>query len=126
VAQQVSVTTNPLNPGQVFVSSFSVSKSFALLGLSCNSPVRVQMYGTAQAQSFDAARGLDVPPPAGTTQNIICDVALDTAPFNWAFQSRVGSNGDSPQKSTVYVTLTNLDTKSDTITVTLSYVPLES
>ncbi len=125
-AQSVSITSSLLTPNSTFINSLTLSKSFQLLGVTTSSPARVQLYGTALAQSSDAYRGLDVPTPAGTVQNIICDVALDTAPFGWSFQDRVGANANSPQTSTIYVTLTNLDVTSDIITLTVSYVPLES
>lgn len=125
-ALQVSVTTGSLAPGQNFIGSALTSRSFQLLSIAAGSPVRVRLYATALAQSADVSRGLDVPPPAGTMQNIICDVVLDTAPFQWSFQSRMGANADNPQTGVVYVTMTNIDSTSDLITMTLSYVPLES
>ena len=125
-AQSVSTTSGSLNPNQSFVSSVQVAKSFALLGVTTSAPARVQLYGTQAAQTSDAYRGLDVPPPAGTLQGLICDVALDTAPFNWTFQDRVGANCDSPQTPTIYLTLTNIGSASGSISVTLLFVPLES
>jgi hypothetical protein len=125
-AQSASITSGPLNPGQTFVSTMQVAKSFTLLGITTSGPARVQLYGTQQAQSSDAYRGLDVPPPAGTLQGLICDVALDTAPYNWEFQDRVGANSNTPQTSAIYVTLTNIGSASETVTLTLVYVPLES
>jgi hypothetical protein len=104
----------------------SFSRSFQLLVLAVNSAARVRIYGTAAAQSGDLGRGLDIPPAAGTAQNIICDVVLDTAPFTWPFQDRVGANADTPQTTNIYVTVTNLDTNSDAITVTFQYVPLQA
>jgi hypothetical protein len=72
------------------------------------------------------SRGLDVAPGAGTAQNIICDVVLDTVPYQWTFQNRTGANGESPQTTAIYVTVTNLNTTSSAVTVTLLYVPLAS
>jgi hypothetical protein len=79
-----------------------------------------------QAQLQDAARGLDVPPPAGTLQSLITDVALDTYPYQWNFQNRTGANTEEPQNAFTYVTITNLDATSDVITLTIQYVPLEA
>jgi hypothetical protein len=126
VASLATIKTGVLSPGQSFTGTVSISKSFQLLSLSASGAMRFELYGTAIAQSSDAGRALDVPPAAGTTQNIICDVALDTAPYQWAYQNRVGANGDSPQTGTVYVTITNLGTSSTALTATLTYVGLES
>lgn len=125
-AAQSVITTPVLSPNAKFTGVLSVSKSFQLLSIAAGSPSRVQFYGTANAQSSDMSRGLDSPPPAGVAQNIITDVVLDTAPYQWSFQNRVGSNADQPQKTAMYVTITNLDSMSDAITLTLQYVPLES
>jgi hypothetical protein len=38
----------------------------------------------------------------------------------------VGANADTPQTTNIYVTVTNLDTNSDAITVTFQYVPLQA
>ena len=126
VASIATVKTGVLNPGQSFTGTLSISKSFQLLSLSASGAIRFELYGTAAAQTSDAGRALDVPPAAGTTQNIICDVALDTAPYQWVYQNRVGANGDSPQVGTAYVTVTNIGTSSVAMTATLTYVGLES
>jgi len=125
-ASQIVVKTPVIFPGNKFVGSASLPKSFQLLSIAVGSPCRVQLYGTALAQSQDLSRALDTPPGAGTAQNIICDVALDTAPYQWSFQNRIGANADNPQSATIFVTITNLDATSDAITLTIQYVPLES
>jgi hypothetical protein len=123
---QTSIKTSSINSGSKFTGSLVISKAFQLMTVTASSPCRIQLYGTAQEQAADAYRGLDVPPPAGTGQNIICDVVLDTAPFQWTFQDRVGGNGNSPQTSTIYITITNIDVTSDVINVTFGYVPIVS
>jgi hypothetical protein len=125
-AVSVSLTTPTLNNNGVFASSIPISKSFQLLKVSANGSCRVQIYGTAVAQSNDSFRGLDVAPLPGTQQDLITDVVLDTSPFQWSWQNRVGSNADSPQNSIIYMTITNIDVSSTVLTVTLLYVPLES
>jgi hypothetical protein len=121
-----SVKTPLIVSGNKFSGSFTLSKAFELLSVTATSACRIQLYGTALAQSADAFRLLDVSPPAGTGQNIICDVVLDTSPYLWSFQNREGANADNPVSSTVYITVTNLDTLSDIITLTFSYIPIVS
>lgn len=125
-ASVVSIKTPVLPPGNKFIGSIALAKSFQLLSVAVQSPCRIQLYGTAMAQSLDLSRNLDEPPAAGTAQNIICDVALDTAPYNWSFQNRIGANADRPQTANIYVTVTNLEQNSDAETVVIGYVPLES
>lgn len=125
-AQQAVMITTVLGPGQRFVNSFNdIGLSFQLLSVSSTVPARFELYGTANAQMADLSRALDQPPPAGTSQGIITDVALDTAPLQWFFQNRIGANGDIPQRTIAYATITNLSASATSITITLQYVPLE-
>lgn len=121
---QASVRTPSVGPGNRFTGTITLSKAFQLINITSSSVCRVELYGTALAQSGDMGRQLDVPPPAGSTQNIITDVVLDTVPLSWAFQDRGGSNGDTPQSNTIYISITNLDSTSDIITVTITYAAL--
>lgn len=123
----VSFTTSTLVPGhgQKMIVSLGTYKACQVLGFSAGSAARIEIYGTSTAQSTDFSRPLDTPPPAGTAQNIVTDVALDTAPFIWAFQNRVAANRDSPQVPQLYATVTNIGTGTQAITVTMTYVPLE-
>lgn len=126
-AVQQSLTTAVLNPGTSYTGVLQLNAaSFQLLTVTASIPVRVQAYGTQSAQKVDASRPLDVGPAPGTTQNLIFDIALDTTPYQWSFQSLVGANGDAPQNPQVYVTITNLGQSSTTATLTFLYVPLET
>lgn len=121
-----TLTTNVLAPGAKFTGVASVSKSFQLLSLSSTTACRVELYGTASAQSLDISRGVDVAPAAGTIQNLLSDIVLDSNPFSWTFQNRIGCNGDVPQKTAIYVTITNMSSTATAITVSYAYLPLES
>jgi hypothetical protein len=123
---QTSFKTPPVAANNKFVSTVNLGKAFQLLSLSASAPCRIQLYGTLTAQSGDSYRGLDVPPPAGSIQNIICDIVLDTSPFQWSFQDRIGANADNPVTSNVYITITNLDITTDVITVSFAYIPFVS
>ena len=126
VALTSSITTPALSQNQQFTGVMAFSRSFQLLSVALTSIARVRIYGTASAQSGDLGRGLDVPPAAGTAQNIICDVVLDTLPLVWSFQDRVGANADNPQTTNIYVTVTNINSTTTPITVTFQYVPLQT
>ena len=103
-----------------------MANSFQLLSAAANASCRIELYGTATAQVQDLARAVDVPPPAGTMQNLISDVALDTLPFQWFYQNRIGANADSPQKPTVYITVTNIGAATTAYTLTFQFVRLET
>lgn len=119
-----TITTATIGPSSKFTGVIQLSRTFQLVSIAVNGPARIELYGTATAQTSDISRGLDVAPGAGTLQNIICDVVLDTLPYQWSFQNRTGANGNSPQTPSIYVTITNLAATSAALTVTLTYVPL--
>lgn len=127
VEKQAVITTTVLGPGAQFVGTLpNIGRSFQLLTVAANVAARIQIYGTKFAQTADLSRAIDTAPPAGTTQGIVTDVALDNAPFQWNFQDRVGANGDVPQNPVAYMTITNLSGAAVPITVTLQYVPIET
>ncbi len=127
VSQQAVITTPILGPGATFQTAVTkMSRSFQLLNVSSNVAARVEIYGTAAAQLADLPRGLDIAPPAGTAQGIITDVALDTSPFSWNFQNRVGANGDTPQNPEAFFTITNISGAAVPLTITVQFVPLEA
>jgi len=125
-AVNVSLTTAALNPNVMFLGSVAISKSFQLLGISANVACRIEIYGSQIDQLNDVSRQLDISPFPGTQQNLITDLALDSPPYQWSWQNRVGANSENPQNGTAYITVTNLSGASAAITVSLTYVPLES
>lgn len=126
VSSQVVLKTPSLPPGNKFTGSFVMAKSFQLLSAATNAACRIELYGNSSAQAQDLARAIDTPPPAGTLQNLISDLVLDTLPFQWFYQNRVGANADSPQTSTVYLTATNVGAATTVYTLTFQFVGLES
>lgn len=126
LGQQAVLVSATLNPGDRFTGVVNIAKCFQLLGLNASSPARVQIYGTVAARSSDLYRGIDQPLPAGTVQNVVCDIVLDTSPCQWSFQNRCGVNGDSPQNPLAYMTITNIGSATTPITVNIQYVPVES
>jgi hypothetical protein len=125
-ASSVYLTTASLAVGSSFVSSVQMSKSFQLLMVTADNPCRIEVYGTALAQTLDAGRGIDIATLPGTQQDVITDVVLDTLPYRWSWQNRVGANADNPQSTTIYITVTNESAGNTAITISLVFVPLES
>jgi len=123
-AQNVSLTTPPLAPSQTWTGTIQIAKSFTMLRVSANSYCRTELYGTASGQTLDLSRPV-TQAPVNTTQSLIMDVVLLTA-LSWQVLDCVGSNGDNPQTSTIYVTITNLSTAVQAFTVSMQFVPSES
>jgi hypothetical protein len=120
----VTFTTSPLAPSGTYQTQLIVKKCAQIVSAVCSSAARVRLYGSAIEQAGDIIRDVDSPPPAGTALNIVTDVALDVAPFIWFYQNRVFTNGENPQRDTMYATIDNLGASTFAITVTLNYLPL--
>ena len=120
-------TTNLLPAGSSYQTSLQFSKSFQLITVTANTPCEVRIYGTQQAQAFDAPRPTGNPVPPEISQNILTCVTLSTSPFLWGWQDRCGANQDIPQSSTIYVTVFNVvPTSAAPATVSITFLPLET
>ena len=127
LAKTVTVTTGPLPAGTIFQSALGMSQSFQLITMTANSTCEVRIYGTQQAQIFDASRPTGSPVPPEISQNIISCVTFDTNPFVWGWQNRVGSNQNNPQTNVAYVSIFNtVPASAAPVTVTITYLPLET
>ncbi len=122
--QQMSISTTMLTLNQAYLSSLPLGKVVQLVNVAANAPCRIELYGTNIAQGIDISRGLDVPPPPGTMQNLILDAVFDTFPYQMGLQDVSGANGDNPITNLIYVTVTNTVNTAGAITVTFSYVPM--
>lgn len=103
-----------------------MAKSFVVLQVAVNSPVRLRLYSTSVAQISDLSRPSTQAPGLGTNQGIIGDIYLDTAPVVWQAVNMVGANGDSPQSTTIYVTCDNIGLSSGVVNIGISFVPIQS
>jgi hypothetical protein len=126
LAQTASIQTSVLSPAAQFTGIITMAKSFIVLSVSVNSASRVRLYSTTSAQTLDLSRPITQGPGFGTEQGIIGDMVLSTAPTVWYAENMTGANGSSPQNASVYITVDNLGASSSAISVTISYVPLQS
>ncbi len=120
-------TTGVLPGGSNYQTTLQLSKSFQLLNAFANGPCEVRIYGTQQAQIFDATRPTGNPVPPEISQNIITCITMSDSPFAWPWQDRVGANQDNPQTVAIYVTVFNVvPTSAAPVTVSITYLPLET
>lgn len=125
VAQTAAVTVSiPAN--SAILTRVTASRSFQLFSVGTTAPCDVRLYGNQGAQSADSSRQIDGPVPAELSQNIILDVVFDTTPYFWNTQNITGVNADSPQSTSLYVSVFNpQSTPVSNITVYITFVPIE-
>lgn len=120
-----SLTTAPLKPSQVYLTTVRLAKGFQLQSVNASGPCRVELYSTAAAQSLDKSRGVETG-PTSSTAGLILDLVLLEPVLSWAVLDCVGCNRDAKPSSTIYATITNLSTGVAPFTVSFTYLPLES
>jgi hypothetical protein len=126
-AKTVTYVSPFLNTGSTSFSTLNLTaKSFQLISMTATGPCEVRIYGSAIAMAIDASRTMDAPPAAEYANNIITDIVLDTAPYIWNWQNRVGANSNTPQTSTAYIAVTNLSGGPTAVQINLTLLPLES
>lgn len=120
--------TSPLLPanGVSYQTLNMSSKSFQLISCKANVACEIRIYGSSMAMAIDASRPLDAPLAAELGNNMITDVAMDTAPFTWNWQNRIGANSDTPQTVNAYIAIRNLGSTPNTVSLTITFLELES
>ena len=119
------VNVPALIPGAQYTATVAMAKSFQLLQVTSSNPVEVRVYGDSLSQSSDLGRATDTAPPFETTSGLITDVVLDTSPYQWNWQNRIGANAASPQTVTMWFTFIAISGIPGA-TVTVTYLPLEA
>ena len=126
-SKSVSVAINNLAGNSVILTNVTMAKSFQAVSIASSAACCVRLYGSGSAQATDSARPVDAPVPAELTQNIIIDVVFDTSPFLWGTQNIMGVNQNSPQNTSMFLSIVNPSpTPISGLTVTITFVPLES
>lgn len=125
-AKSVVYLSPVLAPGDFDQQTITMAKSFQLILADANSPCEMRLYGSALGQAADVGRALDAPVPAEVFNDLITDLVLDTPPYDWSWQNRVGVNTDLPQDTHAFITVWNTATVPAQIQITITYLPLES
>lgn len=100
-----------------------LAKSYRLLSIQCSRPARVRLYDTAAHQSADASRALGVD-PVGDAGCVFEFYAIDTATHTLS-PLVDGASQEATPSSSIAMTVTNMDSSTGTVVVTLTYLPRE-
>lgn len=92
---------------------------------------RLQLYETSTDRSNDSSRGFTIPLKLGQPHGCFLDLYIpQTAVWVTPFKLSppvLGSNNDGPpQLTTIYAAVTSVETGTQNISVTISFVPMES
>lgn len=130
-----SVTTSSLSytAGETKNFTLAMAKMFGAFNVSeaSNKKFRLRLYSTSAARTADASRPFTVPLALGTQHGCILDLYINQvgAVTPWTMTPNVfGSNGDAvpPSTTNIYAAVTNIDTSTQTIAVTINFVIMET
>lgn len=117
-------TTSSLAPAAVdSTTTITLAKAYRLYSIQTSRPARVRLYDTAAHRTADLGRtaGTD---PASDAGVILDFYATDTSTH--ALSPLVdGANLETVPTTAISMTVTNYDTATGTVTVTLTYLPTE-
>lgn len=127
VSPRTTVTGNAANLADGSTASVditSAAKSYGILAIEVSAGAWVRVYSSADARTNDSGRseGVDPDPDAGVHAEIIT-TGQTTVKFTPA---NIGWNDDAVPTDTIYLAVTNKSGSTQTITTTLTILPLES
>jgi hypothetical protein len=128
----VSTTNDSYTAGQTRTYDLTMAKSFASWKVTeaTGKLFRLRLYATSAARTADASRSFTVPLALGAPHGCILDMYIPQSGVYvtpWVMSPPlIGANGDTSQATTIYASVTNVDTVTRSIQITISYVALES
>jgi hypothetical protein len=123
----VATTNDSFTAGQTRTYDLSMGKGNDIYKITeaTGKMFRFRLYSTSAARTADASRPYTIPLNLGTSHQCIldfyCDQSLIVTPFQLT-PAILGANGDNSMVATLYASVTNIDTATRSIQVTLTYV----
>ena len=110
------------------LSTVSLAKTFVLMSVASTVPCRLRLYNTTGARDSDAGRPPETPLFSSTQHQCICDLLLNAATgLTWILSPQPnGSDGAGTPTGDIAYILTNLSNTTQTVDVTITYLPEES
>lgn len=120
-----TATTSSLAPlATDGTTTITLSKGYVLYSIMTSRKARVELYGTAAALTADSARPVGTAPAIGT--NLVLDFVTAAAATVYPLSPRVvGSNDETVPSTTISMAVTNEDSTTGTIVVTLVWLKVE-
>jgi hypothetical protein len=105
--------------------TFDLAKSFRILQVETDVAARVRLYATPGDRTADAARPIGTDPTGD--HGVILDHVTTPGDLEWRMSPTVdGSSMEATPVAGIAAAITNLSGATDTVQVTLTYVPTES
>lgn len=120
----VSTTTAILASTASATATVIAAKGYALYSIQVNAGAWVTVYSSASAQSSDSGRSITTDPTPGS--GVIAEAITTTATTTFFTPAIYGYNADTIVGSSMYLKIYNNSGSSNSITVTITYLKLET
>jgi hypothetical protein len=120
-----TATTSSLAAGATDSSTtITLGKGYLLYSIQASKPARVRLYTTAAARTADLNRAIGVDP--SSSAGVVLDYYATGAGTTYSLSPIVsGTNLESSPSTTISMSVTNMDTTTGTVTVTLVWLGVE-
>lgn len=118
-----SGTASSLSANSSTNMTFSAAKSYALFKVQTSCAAWVRIYSDSASRTADIGRDITTDPSAGV--NIIADVITTSAATQVITPGIFAFNNDDPVTDFVYIAVTNRESTTQNVQVTLTLLPLE-
>ncbi len=117
-----------INAGAVYQGTVSMAYSFMVMQAVVNVPCRIQLYNTQAAANADLNRPPGQPLNSTQQSECICDILLTAATgLTWILApAAMGFDGQATPTGNIAFNLTNESGTLQTVTVTLTFLPMET
>lgn len=122
--QTVSVTTTALPSNQAINETVVGAKGYALYSIQVSSGAWVTVYSSVAARTADANRALSTDPASGA--GILAEIISTGATTQYFTPAVIGYSAEVPPNTNIPLKILNNTGSTTPITVTLTFLPLES
>lgn len=122
--QKATYTTGSLGAGSYEMGTIDLAISYKVLRIKTSSPARVRLYDSDAGQAGDVARAIGVDPGDGS--GVILEFVSTSGLLTATLSPLVsGTSTEFTPSKRIPITVTNTDTSSTPITVTLTWIEEE-
>jgi len=120
----VATTTSSLAAGTSATATVTAAKGYALISIQTSIAAWVTVYSSSTAQSNDSSRTITTDPTPGS--GVIAEVITTSGTTQYFSPAVFGYNADATVGTNMYLKIYNNTGSSSAITVTVTYLKLES
>lgn len=122
-----SYTTGSLAQNAYEAGTVAMAKGYRVGIIATSRPARVRLYATTTKRDADAARTIGTAIDAATSHGMYMDFVTSASVLTWTLPIMVdGANREASRSSAIPITVTNLDSTTGTVAVTITYLPTET